>query len=475
MKKQIIIIAVISLAILSIPQEAKLSIDQDFCEEQGYTYSDGICIFDDENSCFAVEFYGGMCGEEYIKKLTCKKEGEQKTVATYCCSGLDGLYYYNIDGSNECQRVNEYNATCSNCGNGICETWENFCNCRSDCKKAGDEELIDKMRGKILLQVEEKGEAYYVNPVDRQRYYMGDGDSAYGIMRTLSLGITNNNLEKIPIGILDDIEIDDSDGDGLDDKLEQAIGTNQDNVDSDADSHSDKDEVINGFNPLGSGRLNYDNSLVERLKGRMLLQVESHGQVWYVNPNDGKRYYLKDGPTSYQMMSKFGLGITNENLFPINRGGIYLPFHDKVNTIAVDDNFTVSIPLGWSYKMPAPFGQDIEIYNAHEREGRLGDSYGQNFGNQLWINFEYTKFGESEFANNLLQKTIDRITSCDIGEGGTIKIDSLDFYQCNSDYAGYEAYRLIGDEYFFVNAYFFSKTEAIEDVEKILSTIDFIE
>jgi hypothetical protein len=42
-----------------------------------------------------------------------------------------------------------------------------------------------------------------VNPADGKRYYMKDGDIAYEIMRYLSLGITNKDLEKIRIGELD--------------------------------------------------------------------------------------------------------------------------------------------------------------------------------------------------------------------------------------------------------------------------------
>jgi len=57
--------------------------------------------------------------------------------------------------------------------------------------------LVNKVKGKILLQVEEKGEAWYVNPDDGKRYYMKDGDSAYQVMKFLSLGINNSNLEKI--------------------------------------------------------------------------------------------------------------------------------------------------------------------------------------------------------------------------------------------------------------------------------------
>lgn len=59
--------------------------------------------------------------------------------------------------------------------------------------------IIDRVRGKILLQVQQHGEAWYVNPADGKRYYMKDGNAAYQIMRQLGLGITDNDLGQIPI------------------------------------------------------------------------------------------------------------------------------------------------------------------------------------------------------------------------------------------------------------------------------------
>jgi hypothetical protein len=53
--------------------------------------------------------------------------------------------------------------------------------------------------GKILLRTENNGEAYYVNPVDREANYLGRPDDAFKIMRELSLGVSNDNLRKIPL------------------------------------------------------------------------------------------------------------------------------------------------------------------------------------------------------------------------------------------------------------------------------------
>ena len=48
--------------------------------------------------------------------------------------------------------------------------------------------------GKIFLQVEGKGEAWYVNPSDNKRYFMGRPTDAFNLMRTLGLGISNTDF-----------------------------------------------------------------------------------------------------------------------------------------------------------------------------------------------------------------------------------------------------------------------------------------
>jgi len=53
----------------------------------------------------------------------------------------------------------------------------------------------------IIIDVERNGEAWYVNPNDNKKYY-GRPLDAFRIMREQSLGITNMQISKIPIGYL---------------------------------------------------------------------------------------------------------------------------------------------------------------------------------------------------------------------------------------------------------------------------------
>jgi S1-C subfamily serine protease len=57
-----------------------------------------------------------------------------------------------------------------------------------------------RLSGKILLDVEQNGEAYYVNPKDLKGYYLNRPADAFKIMREFGLGITNTDIRKIDVG-----------------------------------------------------------------------------------------------------------------------------------------------------------------------------------------------------------------------------------------------------------------------------------
>ncbi len=51
----------------------------------------------------------------------------------------------------------------------------------------GAESLSDRLAGKILLQVENNGEAWYLEPVTKQRAFLGRPADAFRVMRELGL------------------------------------------------------------------------------------------------------------------------------------------------------------------------------------------------------------------------------------------------------------------------------------------------
>lgn len=126
----------------------------------------------------------------------------------------------------------------------------------------------NRFSGRIYLQVESHGEAWYVNPVNIQRYYLGRPADMFVVMRKLGLGITNANLRKIP---------------------------------------------------TTTNAVNVDQVLVDRLRGRILLQVESKGEAWYVSPDDGRRYFLGSPSEAFALVRSFGQGILDKTLFTIKQ------------------------------------------------------------------------------------------------------------------------------------------------------------
>lgn len=159
--------------------------------------------------------------------------------------------------------------------------------------------LADRLSGRILIQVESYGRAWYVYPKDLARYYLQNGTEAYNLMRSLGLGISNKDLVQIP---------------------------------------TEKGQF-------------YNSKLLERVKGYILLQVEEHGEAWYVNPVNGLRYYLKDGETAYELMREFGLGITNADLRKILMNNQQITFDAAFDSVAytaydINDNVYIASSFG---------------------------------------------------------------------------------------------------------------------------------
>ena len=124
-----------------------------------------------------------------------------------------------------------------------------------------DNALSKRVSGNILLQVENKGEGWYVYPDNKKKYYLGRPADAFSIMRNLGLGIKHNEL---------------------------------------------------------TGYL--ATKFPSRLSGKILLDVEKKGEAYYINPNDLRGYYLNKPTDAFRIMRELGLGITNTDIRKIDVG-----------------------------------------------------------------------------------------------------------------------------------------------------------
>ncbi len=118
-----------------------------------------------------------------------------------------------------------------------------------------NKELSEKLSGRILLQVEEKGEAWYLEPISKAKHFMGRPHDAFNMMRKFGLGISEADFAK--------------------------------------------------FEKSG---------VPARFSGRILLRAQANGEAYYVNPVDMKMYYLGRPADAFKIMRELALGISNENL-----------------------------------------------------------------------------------------------------------------------------------------------------------------
>ena len=86
----------------------------------------------------------------------------------------------------------------------------------------------------------------------------------------------------------------------------------------------------------------------ERLSGMILLDVEANGEAYYIYPKDLRKYYLGRPADAFKVMRELGQGISNKGLANIPIGELdkelaELPAADKV---LLDVPFTAQAPLG---------------------------------------------------------------------------------------------------------------------------------
>lgn len=187
-----------------------------------------------------------------------------------------------------------------------------------------DTKFAAKSAGTMFLDVENNGRLWYVDPVSKNRFYFENGEMALTIGSKLALGVSAENLKKIPVGVPEKLyNLKDTDGDGLADRLEAAIGSDATKSDTDGDGRSDKDELASGYDPSSAAQYTYDEALIKRLEGKLVLQAGgtgAHGEIWYIQ--NGKRWYGGTEDSMYEIMKAKSLGATAEDIRKITVGEV---------------------------------------------------------------------------------------------------------------------------------------------------------
>jgi hypothetical protein len=118
--------------------------------------------------------------------------------------------------------------------------------------------VADRVAGKIVIQVEANGEAWYVSPTTKQRTYLNGANTAYKVMGEMSTGISNADFNAINTGNAADVPA--------------------------------------------------------RVVGKFLLKVEDKGKLYYVNPTDKKIIMVSSPADATNVIKTTGLGISNSDI-----------------------------------------------------------------------------------------------------------------------------------------------------------------
>jgi hypothetical protein len=136
--------------------------------------------------------------------------------------------------------------------------------------------LYEKLKGKVIIRPESKGEAFYISSDEKEMFFLSRPHTAFAAIRYQGIGIKNTELDKIPVF---------------------------------------------GKCPAGQSDCDkpdkYDLNFAEKQKGRIFIAVEKHGEAWYVNPANAKRYFLGRPIDAFNIMRITGLGISEKDFLSL--------------------------------------------------------------------------------------------------------------------------------------------------------------
>lgn len=152
-----------------------------------------------------------------------------------------------------------------------------------------------------------------------------------------------------------------------------------------------------------------NSALVQRLKGKILLRVEHKGEAWYLNPDNGLRYFLGRPQDAFTLMRTLGLGIRDQDLFQIPTApGNFDQDGPQKKTVTIPGRLLAfDLPSGWSQNGTrsnrAEYGVDIAFDIAGQATGEglrydaVGDERGPGVTMDQWIDQNYAgAVGRSE-------------------------------------------------------------------------------
>jgi len=196
-------------------------------------------------------------------------------------------------------------------------------------------DMADRLSGRVLLQVESRGEAWYVYPVNQKRYFLGRGHDAAKVIRALGMGVSNKTFNS------------------------------------------------------------WKGKAPKKLSGRILLKVEDSGKAYYVYPINLKLIYLGSPEEAFNVLRKYGLGVSNKHLAqitpefnltnPANSPAPTAPAKPTTPTTPVvvaptDLSKAGRTTFNWNYKGKSynlSLALDKNLYEAYKQSSKVYKYYGE--------------------------------------------------------------------------------------------------
>jgi len=245
------------------------------------------------------------------------------------------------------------------------------------------------LSGRIFLQVQDVGQAWYIYPVDAKRYYLGRPDDAFNIMRKLGLGI------------------------------------------------SEKDFYASAIRPP------------QNILGRIVLRVQDKGQAYYVDPLNGHLNYLGRPDDAFRVIRSLGEGITNSDLNKIVVGTLNITPTNPTTpttattTLGADESL---VKFTWKYDGKSYYLNEIFSKNLYAQYSAMTRvlTYPENEVPTNLRDSFYAMFLAPRNGDTTLDKIVgelNRIAQIDNITGNRL----VEFMMAFVQYIPYDSSKLVGD------------------------------
>lgn len=145
--------------------------------------------------------------------------------------------------------------------------------------------LNSRVSGLVLLQAESRGQLWYVNPGNLERYFFNNSAGLLSVVRAVGLGISNKDFDKI------------------------------------------------------------NKNTVKKFNGKFLIKVEDAGKAFYIKPGSDKPVYLGRPDEGFNVIKKLCLGISDKNLKLIKINKLFNE-PEKIAVTPLPENITPAAPDG---------------------------------------------------------------------------------------------------------------------------------